>query len=58
MLTIVGHAQCQALLEATVLAFVPALFQDFTGTLTTLILQLHTNGASEKPLGKETEWFY
>lgn len=50
LLTVMRHAQCQALLEAAVLAFVPALFLDFTGTLTALVLQLHTNGASKKSL--------
>lgn len=55
LLTVMRHAQTQAFLEAAVLAFVPALFLDFTGTLTSLILQLHTNGASEKSLGKKKD---
>lgn len=49
-----GHAQQQALLEAAVLALVPALLLDLTAALTALVLQLHTDGPPEKPL-RETE---
>lgn len=37
-LTIVGHAHCQALLEAAVLALVAVLFLDLAATLTLVIL--------------------
>lgn len=49
-LTVMGHAQQQALLEAAVLALVPALLLDLTAALTALILQLHTDGPAEKAL--------
>lgn len=49
-LTIVGHAQCQALLETTVLALVPTLLLDFAVALAAVIFQLHTNGPPEEAL--------
>ena len=52
-LTVMGHAQQQTLLEATVLTLVPALLLDLTAALTALILQLHTDGSPEEPLEEE-----
>ena len=49
-LTVMGHAQQQALLEAAVLALVPALLLNLTAALTALVLQLPTDGPAEKAL--------
>ena len=52
-LTIVGHAHCQALLEAAVLALVAVLFLDFAAAFALVILQLQTDSPPKKPL---EEW--
>lgn len=49
-LTVVGHAHRQALLEAAVLALVAILLLDLAATLTLVILQLQTDGPTEKTL--------
>lgn len=49
-LTIVGHSECEALLEATVLALVSALLLNLAGAITAVILELHANGAPEETL--------
>lgn len=49
-LTIVRHAQCQAFLEAAVLALVAVLLLDFADPLTFLIFQLHADRPAEEAL--------
>lgn len=45
-----GHPQRQALLEATILALVAILFLNLARPLTSVILQFHSYGPSEKAL--------
>lgn len=52
-LTIMGHPQRQALLEATVLALVTILLLNLAGALTTLIFQFHSHGSPKKALSKK-----
>lgn len=52
-LTIMGHSQRQALLEATILALVTILLLNFAGTLTAIIFQFHTHGSPEKALSEK-----
>lgn len=57
-LTVMGHSQRQALLEATVLALVTILLLNLAGALTTLIFQFHPHSAPEKALSKKHHnWF-
>lgn len=44
------HAQCQAFLEAAVLALVAVLLLDFADPLTFLVLQLHADCPTEEAL--------
>lgn len=49
-LTVVGHAHGQALLEAAVLALIAVLFLDLAATLTSVVLQLQTDGPPKETL--------
>lgn len=51
-LTIMGHSQRQALLEATILALVAILLLNLAGTLAAIILQFHTHSSPEKALSE------
>ena len=51
-LTVVGHANHEALLEAAVLALVARLFVDATPEITVVVNQLQPNRSSEKTLWK------
>ena len=53
LLTVMGHAECEAFLEAAVLALVSALLLNLAGAVAAIVLQLHTNGASEEALKRE-----
>lgn len=53
-LTVMGHSQRQALLEATILALVTILLLNLAGTLTALIFQFHPHGSPEKALSDKT----
>lgn len=50
-----GHAECEALLETTVLALISALLLNLAGAVTAVILELHANGASEEALERGEE---
>lgn len=52
-LTIMGHSQRQALLEATILALVSILLLNLTGPLTAIIFEFHPHSPPEKALTKK-----
>lgn len=51
-LTVVGHAHCEALVEAAVLALVAVLLLDLAVALALVVLQLQPDGPPEEALAE------